>query len=190
MATFPVEGAPVVADWLVQTQALVKDTLGELEAALCASGADLEQRYGRLSTLAQGMAVGPRLKPSGTWDRYVFVMGAVGDSLAHDKREGENIRAMFFQDGGLTVEDGRRWIDAWLRELRETLQLAPAIRSMWVSSEAMVSPVGYGYEGLSAEVSNVLGRLDHYLMGLESTVPVTLQYCAALGEPFRDYSST
>ena len=140
----PIEGAPLVADWMARTEVLVKETLGELEAALVASKTGLDHRREQIRELGAQVGAGPLLRPSDSWDRYVFVMGVARDSVVHYAREGQNIRAMFFEGEDLTQQEARQWVDAWLREVRKTLDLAPPLRTM--ATSPWQGGLEFGYE--------------------------------------------
>jgi hypothetical protein len=178
-----IEPALLGQQWREQTEALVRETAGDLEAARLASD-NLSRRLGRLDDLAGQVGTSAtRLTPSQSWDRYVLVMRSLRDCLAIDIQEGENIRADFFNGSNLADEG---MVDAWLREVDETFDLAPTLRPMAISPYP--PGTGFGYEGLSTETSDVVGRLDYRLEALKPMFPLIERYVDALGEPHGDDS--
>ncbi len=116
--------------------------------------------------------------PSQSWDHYVLVMRSFRACLAIETREGKQIRADFFN--GSDVADNEM-VTAWLREVDTTFELAPELRPMAISPYP--PGTGFSYEGLSAEISDVVGRLDYRLEALKPIIPVVERYTDALGEP-------
>jgi hypothetical protein len=91
-------------------------------------------------------------------DHYVLAMWSFRDCLAIETREGEQIRADFFNGSNVANEE---MVIAWLREVDKTFELASELRPMVISPYP--PGTGFSYEGLSAETSDVVGRLDYRL---------------------------
>jgi hypothetical protein len=176
---WPSDSSPLLRQWGRRTRTLVHEIAGDLEATRL-TGTNLLRWLARLDDLAGSVTTGARaLSPSESWDRYVYVMRAFRDGLELAAREGERIRTMFLERDTPTHDEAERQVDAWLQSVDEVLGLTPDLRSMFPSPY----PVGTGfrYEGLSDEVSNVLGRLDHRLEALKPFLQPVDAYVQALG---------
>jgi hypothetical protein len=87
------ESSPLERQWREETEALVREMAGDLEAARLASD-NLSRRLGHLDDLADyARSNAARLTRSGSWDHYVLVMRSFRDCLAIETQEGERIRA-------------------------------------------------------------------------------------------------
>jgi predicted secreted protein len=175
------EPSPLERQWREETEVLVREMAGDLEAARLASD-NLSRRLGHLDDLADyARSNATHLTRSQSWDHHVLVMRSFRDCLAIEAREGERIRADFFNGNNLADKE---MVTAWLHEIEKTFELAPALRAM--ASSPYPPGTGFSYEGLSAETSDLVGRLDHRLEALKPMLPLLERYVDALGEPSSD----
>jgi hypothetical protein len=163
--------------WDRETVVLCREAVGELEAARFTPGETVQARLDRLDELA-AQAATRDLTPSASWEGYVDAMRAVRDNIAHLARTGQALRDEFFAGDGLSLDEARTRVDAWTQSMDEAFAPAPDLRA---GLESPFPPgTGFRYTGLSDEVSNVLGRIDHRLPAIETIQSHLEAYVGAL----------
>lgn len=169
--------SPLQVQWRAQTQTLVKELFGDLEAARL-TGENLARRIGHLDELAAQVPGEKALAPGKSWDAWVEALARFDAELQTNLSGGEELRAIFFADERFDRGESDAAVKRWLGAVEQTFAIVPELRAMVRN----VSPAGAsaGYEGLSEEQAASLWPLDLRLEELRPLVSWIREFVAAL----------
>lgn len=173
-----ISAPPLDQEWLAQTEFLIRDAVGELEAARLDPRETVSRRRERLQALADDVSKGVHSpSPRKRWDLHALEMTTVEESLESSLKTAQYIRGLFFaKDEELSAEDAEKWVSSWLSDTAKTLGIVPNVRRI------MDPPPGYWatYKGLPDGLSAPLWKLDSEVTRIQAIVPTLKVYCDEL----------
>ena len=181
LTTLTAAGLPLVREWMTQTAILVKEGVGELEAARLAPGEGVSQRLKRLDELAGHVRTAvTRLTRSKSWAAHVDSMRSLSSSLALSVGAGQGLRKILFENRTMDAGEATRKVDEWRSKLDLTVRMHG--EGLWEMLVPDMSDAGaiYGRTGMTPGLSAVVTRLEKSVKPLETMLEQVDTYVKAL----------
>jgi hypothetical protein len=171
--------SPLGLQWYRQTEALVQEIAGELDASRLNSRRGLEAWISYLDDLAaQATEGGRQLTPSDSWDAYVERMNGFRQDVGTAIAEGDAMRGDVFEAAKVDRASAEAKVNSWLGLVQEAFGSVSELRGLPTSPYA--PGIMVGYEGLSQEQSVPVWRLYSRLDELGPVLYIVAPYVQAL----------